>query len=95
MPEDTPNGDAGAMTELPKDSSTQDQSDHSLAFPSLPSPVALDRRREARRHRAFGQVVLVLVLGVGLLTLGFWVWQLTRPGNPHQAGVTAEVVGMT
>jgi len=83
------------MTDLPESSSPQDQPDQSLAFPSLPSATALDRRREAHRHRAIGLVVLALVLGVGLLTLGFWSWQLTRPGNPHQARVTAEVGGMT
>jgi hypothetical protein len=83
------------MTDLPEESSPQGQSDQSLAFPSLPSPITLDRRCEAHRHRAFGLVVLALVLGVGLLTLGFWGWQLSRPGNPHQARVTAEVGGMT
>jgi hypothetical protein len=70
-----PKGDK-TVTDLPESSAPEGQPDQALPFPSLPSPAALHRRREARRRRAIGLALLLPVLGVGLLTLGLWAWRL-------------------
>ena len=73
----------------------EETSGSSLEFPSFPSATRRVQERAVRQEQKWRRILLVLLLGVGLLSLGVWVGQPPDWRKLNLPRVTLEVRGMS